>query len=103
MLYRVSTCCLGLLDHQIFLQSRTYGTSLDHNNSVIHKQHYSSLYLLTKCNSHGTPSHKLTSDTCTTQCMHVSMLAFKILAATPVIIVPAIHIGNGSSRAYFNL
>ncbi|GBL72493.1 hypothetical protein AVEN_115405-1 [Araneus ventricosus] len=26
MLYRVSTCYLGLLDHQIFLQLSTYGT-----------------------------------------------------------------------------
>ncbi|GBM47752.1 hypothetical protein AVEN_237983-1 [Araneus ventricosus] len=68
---RVSTSCLGLLDHQIFLHSSTYGTSLDDNSSIIHNQHSTSLYLTSKCNRHGTPSHKLTSDTCTTQCMHV--------------------------------
>ncbi|GBM96407.1 hypothetical protein AVEN_24713-1 [Araneus ventricosus] len=38
MLYRVLTCDLSLLDHQIFLQSSTYGTSLDGNSSVIHNQ-----------------------------------------------------------------
>ncbi|GBN81409.1 hypothetical protein AVEN_58133-1 [Araneus ventricosus] len=32
-------CCLGLLDHHIFLQSSTYGTSLDDNSSVIYNQH----------------------------------------------------------------
>ena len=34
----------------------------------------------------------LTSGTCMTQCMHVCMLVFKILAVKPVINIPAFHI-----------
>lgn len=34
----VSTCCLGLLDHQIFLQSSTHGKTLDKHCSIIHNQ-----------------------------------------------------------------
>ncbi|GBM58368.1 hypothetical protein AVEN_185479-1 [Araneus ventricosus] len=48
--------------------------------------------LRTTCNRHETPSHKLTSGTCKTQFMHVSMLAFKTLEVTPVVNVPAFHI-----------
>ncbi|GBL88928.1 hypothetical protein AVEN_122459-1, partial [Araneus ventricosus] len=57
-----------------------------------HPQALTVLYLPTKCNRHGTPSHKLRSGTGTTQCMHVCMLAFGILAVTPVINVSAFHI-----------
>ncbi|GBM21804.1 hypothetical protein AVEN_29240-1 [Araneus ventricosus] len=39
LLYRVSTCCLGLRDHQIFLPPITYGILLDDKSSAIHNQH----------------------------------------------------------------
>ncbi|CAL1286127.1 unnamed protein product [Larinioides sclopetarius] len=39
MLYGMSTCCLVLQDHQIFLQSSTYGTSFDDIDGVTHNQH----------------------------------------------------------------
>ncbi|GFT39059.1 hypothetical protein TNCV_3691411 [Trichonephila clavipes] len=41
VLYRVLTCYLGLRDHHICLQSRTYEISLD-NSSIIYSQHGSS-------------------------------------------------------------
>ena len=34
VLYKVSTCYLGLRDHQICLQLNTYGISLDDNSSI---------------------------------------------------------------------
>lgn len=91
---------LGLLDYQMFLQSSTYGTSLDDKSIVIHNLHQPSLYWPTKCNTHGTVSHKLTFGIRTTQFIHVCMLTFKILVVTPVINVSAFHIWNGFSRVY---
>ncbi|GBM06331.1 hypothetical protein AVEN_121375-1 [Araneus ventricosus] len=65
-----------------------------------HPQPALTIPVLIKSNRHGTPSHKLISSTCRTQCMHICKLAFKMLAVTPVINVPAF---DGSSRAYINL